>query len=222
MDEPPLNILPRPLVKVVHPEVAIDAVLAGEQVAHNHQDGVPDGDGGFLLAPAGSESAVCRPMARCRCSSSMRAMMRSRSSAGWPVAARRCSSASAPGAVATATRPPCRRAPRGAAHSATARSSCVPTWRRGQCRRMCQDSDEGWWGRSYSRSVGALVATRRRTTCPVLTAPRPRQWNSPATPPSASARSAAVDAARSSTSGRAPLTTSCSTRPILSCSWSCR
>ncbi len=67
---------------------------------------------------------------------------------------------------------------------------------------MCQDSDEGWWDRSYSGSVGALVATRRRTMCPVCTAPRPRRWNSPAAPPSASARSAAVDAAGSALSGQ--------------------
>jgi len=34
MDEPPLDGLPRPLVAVVRPAIAIDAVLAGEQVLH--------------------------------------------------------------------------------------------------------------------------------------------------------------------------------------------
>ncbi len=85
---------------------------------------------------------------------------------------------------------------------------------------MCQDSDEGWWDRSYSGSVGALVATRRRTMCPVCTAPRPRRWNSPAAPPSASARSAAVDAAGSAMSGQEHRSTTSSTRLTL-CSSSC-
>ncbi len=34
MDEPPLDGLPRPLVEVVRPAIAIEAVLAGEQVIH--------------------------------------------------------------------------------------------------------------------------------------------------------------------------------------------
>ena len=57
-DKTALNTLATAFVEVIDTEVLIDLVFTAEQVVDDDEERVPEGDGGFLLIPAGGQATV--------------------------------------------------------------------------------------------------------------------------------------------------------------------